>query len=160
MATMTHEARTAKIVETLRSASLGEWTEVKVACVGSMFVHRVPVEAANKYGWNECWVRFGSANFADSTSEDRGTAEAIAKKLCLKLRAPSKVVGQAIETIKANLNKTNPFGDQGIDGLRAPEVAAMLNLDEEITYQALDCMVEMGLVVDKGDYGFTRSSNG
>ena len=151
---MTHEARVARIVEILRSAPLGEWTAVKVACVGTLFVHRVPVEAANKYGWNECWVRFGSSTLADSTGEDRGTAEALAKRLCLKLRAPSKAVQSAIDTIKPSLTRANPCGDLGITDLRAPEVAAWLGLDEETTYRALDHMAEQGLVKDNGETGW------
>jgi hypothetical protein len=139
----THEARTAKIVEALRQSPLGKWTAVKLACIGTVYVHRVPVEACTAHGFNEIWCRIGSPTFECET-ELRGSAEAVAKRLCLRLRAPSKAVAQAIEAIKP----------RNISGLRGPEIAAILGLNDETTYRAIALLEEMGLGSEGGEYGW------
>lgn len=154
----THEARTAKIASALRSAPLGTWAPVKVACLGTVYVHRMPLDAANLLMLNELWVRLGSPMLAESTDEFRGTAEEVAKSLALRLRAPSKAVAQAIEIINRNADRLNPGGEMGMTSMRAPEVAAWLGLDEEVTYRAIAHLEECGYGKEGGEYGWSYAA--
>jgi len=141
----THEARTTKIAETLRSSTIGEWTEIKVSRVGTVYVHRLPKASADLMGVNEMFVRVGSASLADSTAEFRGTAEAVAKNLCLLLKAPSKAVETVANVILEAGGHINPACERGIASLKAPEAAAWLGRDEEMVFKAYDLLEERGI---------------
>lgn len=140
----THEARTAKIAETLRTSTIGEWTAVKIARVATVYVHRLPKASADMMGINEMFVRLGSATLAESTAEFRGSAEAVAKNLALVLKAPSKAVDDAAIKILQAGTRINPGCERGIATLKAPEAAAWLGLDEETTYKAYALLEERG----------------
>jgi hypothetical protein len=145
----THEARTAKIAETLRTSVIGDWTAIKIARVGTVYVHRIPQTSANLMGLNEMWVRLGSEKLADSTAEFRGTAEEIAKHLCLTLKAPSKAVdAAALKLLEAGSTRINPCCERGIASLKAPEAAAWLGLDELTTGLAYDLLAERGYGIE------------
>jgi hypothetical protein len=138
----THQARAAKITASLRATPYGTWTAVKISCIGTVFVHRMSVEYCSNYGLNETWVRIGSAS--REALELRGSAEAVAKQLCLRLRPPTKAVAQATKVILDARSKVNPGGAEGIYLLHAPEAAAWLGLDETTTYRAFSYLEEMG----------------
>jgi len=141
----THEARAAKITETLRTVPYWIWTAVKIACVGTVYVNRMTIEQCTAFGYNEIWVRIGSSKLGpDCETELRGSAEAIAKQLCMRLRPPSKAVAQAAKVITDARNKDNPGGSEGIYWLHAPEAAAWLGLDEDVAYRAFSYLEEMG----------------
>ena len=167
MATMTHFQRYSRILSILREVPCGEegaqakspngdgWITVKVPRVGMVTVHRMSQEGCKLLGCNEVFVQYGPSR--DISHESfRGSAEAAAIALCKRLKAPSKAVATATETILSRWLSGNPANRFGCDTMRAPEVAAWLGLDEMVTYKAFDHLQEMGLIRDEGDRGLFR----
>jgi hypothetical protein len=141
----THEARAAKITKTLRTVPYWIWTAVKIAYVGTVYVNRMTTEQCTAFGYNEFWVRVGGMNLGNlGTIELRGSAEAVAKQLCMRLRPPSKAVAQAVQVIMNARSKINPGGAGGIYLLHAPEAAAWLGLSEDTAYRAFRYLEEIG----------------
>lgn len=144
---MSHDARVQKIVETLRTrAGKDAWKALSIPCVGTVYPHVVPQDAAQKYGWNEVWVRIGAPELGKATHEFRGSAESVAKELCKLLKAPSKAIGEVAEKLES----------KKFDGYREPEMAAMFGLDEELVFRAMMLLDERGVAISHGDRGWFR----
>lgn len=152
MTTMTHEERTTRILNQLRevpcdtknSPNKDGWFTIKVPRVGTFTVHRMSQEACASLGCCEVWIRFGPSRDLQYDCY-RGSAEKAAVELCKQLKAPSKAIAQAAEVIMA----------KGFEGFRAPEIAAMYQLDEMTTYKAFDYLIEKGLVNPDPGNGYT-----
>lgn len=68
----------------------------------------------------------------------------------------AKTVKAVAAVIMSHWFSGNPAGSFGTDGLRAPELAAWLGLDEELTYRAVARLVREGELEDRGDLGIFR----
>lgn len=132
---MSHDARVQKIVDLFRSNVGKDWPTIRLARIGELRAHVVALEFANAFHVNEVWVRIGHEEY-------RGSAEKVAKLLCTNhLAAPSRAVSDAAAAIKAKF----------VRDLKAYELAAVLGLEDEITFSALDNLAECGIVREQPD---------
>ncbi len=137
---MSHSARVQKIVDLFRSNAGEDWKTVKLPRIGSVKFHVTTLDFAKEFGVNEVWARIESEEY-------RGSAEKVAKLLCEKhLQAPSRAVATAADAIKARF----------VRGLKAYELAAVLGLEDEITFNALDYLAECGIVCEQSDRTWAR----
>lgn len=120
-----------RLVQTILSTSKA-WQEHDFPRIGTFSVHLMTKEAAARMRVNECWVRLTKEGVQ---KEYRGTAEKVASQLLqAHLKPRSKSVGAALEALSTF----------NYDGLKAPEAAAMLGLDEEATFFAFDHLMDTG----------------
>lgn len=143
---MNHSKRVAMIARALRTAQCGPgWRPVGIARVGTVHVNRVTRGAVRNYQIPEIWVLIGGSTPDTCESEMRGSAEDVARQLCLRLAPPSKLVADAIGVIQRNSTRAISAGRCGIEGLRVPEISAWLALTEDAAQRAVDYLEEMGL---------------
>lgn len=143
---MNHGKRVASIARALRTAQCGPgWRPVGIARVGTVHVNRVTGRAVRNYQIHEIWLLIGGSTPATCESEMRGSAEDVARQLCLRLAPPSKLVEDAVGVITRNRTRAMPGGRCGIEGLRVPEISACLALTEDAAQRAVDHLEEMGL---------------
>lgn len=69
------------------------------------------------------------------------------------MASKAKTVKATRAAILVATQASNPVGRKGFDGMRAPEMAAWLGLDEMLTFKAIDKLAREGLVKDLGDVG-------
>ena len=136
-----------KLVKILRSKPENGWHSFRVPQIGEVVVHCLPLEFAKANKYAEVWARIPTGNL--SFREFRGSAEEVARRICLEfLKPPSKKVELAVSMVR----------NSEFDGMRPPEVAAMLDLDDEVTFKAFDFLAKCGEVENRNELGWFRSA--
>ena len=147
-----HTKRHASIVKALRAcAPKGDskgtgWHRLSFPKVKQeVFVHVVSQDFLKENLFvNEVWLRVGSKELRDAVAEYRGSAEVVATSLLRNYLSTTPKVQALAQDLHTKVLNSSPKNNT--DRLKAPELAAMFDLDEEMTFKALDFLAEAGIV--------------